>query len=182
LATVYGIVKQSGGNTWVFSEPGRGTTFEIYLPRVDDPVESLELRTAATASRCGSETILLVEDDDRVRTLVRAMLQKFGYRVLEATDGSVALQVCDRHEGPIHLLLTDVIMPQLSGKELAERITEVRPDINVLFMSGYTDNHIATHGILDEGVALIQKPFSETELLKTVRIVLESGTKLGPTA
>ncbi len=181
LATVYGIVQQSAGSIWVYSEPGRGTSFRIYLPRVDGPVESKEHGAAVTASPRGSETILLVEDDEQVRKLVCTILRNYGYKVLEASAGAEALQICDRNEGPIHLLMTDMIMPRMSGKELAQRITQVRPEIRVLFMSGYTDNHIATHGTIDKDVALIQKPFSETDMLKTVRIILGSEAKVRPT-
>ncbi len=177
LSTVYGIVKQSGGYIWVDSDPGKGTTFRIYLPRVADIAEMPDLAvttSAVTANEPGTETILLVEDEANLRYLARQFLEKQGYRVIEAADGAVAVQVAVAHEGMIHLLLTDVIMPGMNGRELAQRITEIRPNTRVLYMSGYTENVIGKNGTLDDGVRLLQKPFTLRELKNRVREVLDS--------
>ena len=177
LSTVYGIVKQSGGYIWVNSDPGQGTTFKIYFPRVADIPES-PVQTATTptpvATEPGTETILLVEDEANLRYLAKQFLEKQGYRVIEAADGTVALQVAVAHEGMIHLLLTDVIMPGMNGRELAQRIEEIRPNTQVLYMSGYTENVIGRNGTLDAGVRLLQKPFTLRELKNRVREVLDS--------
>ena len=178
LSTVYGIVKQSGGYIWVYSEPGKGTTFKIYLPRVAEAVESpAEVVAAAqsVATEPGSETILVVEDEANLRYLARQFLEKQGYRVLEAADGAVALQIAVAHEGIIHLLLTDVIMPGMNGRELAQRISEIRPNTKVLYMSGYTENVIGRNGTLDAGIRLLQKPFTLRDLNARVREVLASS-------
>ncbi|MFH0789746.1 MAG: PAS domain S-box protein [Pseudomonadota bacterium] len=174
LATVYGIVKQSRGNIWVYSEPGQGTTFKIYLPRLDKSVEEVKRPGPKAEFRGGSETVLLVEDEEGIRNLALKMLQRFGYHVLTAKDGQEAREVFERHGGPIDLLLTDVIMPRMSGRELAERLEGLQAGIKVLFMSGYTDNAIVHHGILDKGIAFIQKPFTPEELVRMVREVLDS--------
>jgi PAS domain S-box-containing protein len=174
LSTVYGIVKQSGGNIWVYSEPGRGTTFKIYLPRVEESVVTVEPETAPLQAARGSETVLLVEDEESVRTLVRTILQTNGYTVLEASNGGHALQLCERHPGPIHLLVSDVVMPEMSGRELAERLTSSRPNVKVLYLSGYTDNAIVRHGVLEPGTAFLQKPFTPDSLLRKVREVLDA--------
>jgi hypothetical protein len=134
LSTVYGIVKQSGGNIWVYSEPGQGTTFKIYLPRVDEPLEELKREVEVKEIPRGSETILVVEDEEDVRKLAVRVLKKQGYKVLEAPQGGDALLICEKHEGLIHLLLTDVVMPKMSGRELAERIVSLRPEIKVLYI------------------------------------------------
>ena len=175
LSTVYGIVKQSGGYIWVYSEPGKGTTFKIYLPRVADMVESTAPVVAeSVAAEPGTETILLVEDEANLRYLARQFLEKQGYRVLEAADGAVAMQIVVAHEGVIHLLLTDVIMPGMNGRELAQRISEIRPNTKVLYMSGYTENVIGRNGTLDAGIRLLQKPFTLRDLKSKVREVLDS--------
>ncbi len=177
LSTVYGIVKQSGGYIWVYSEPGKGTTFKIYLPRVAETTESAAPFVASAESGSaepGTETILLVEDEVNLRYLARQYLEKQGYRVLEAPDGAAAIQIAVAHEGLIHLLLTDVIMPGMNGRELAQRISEIRPNTKVLYMSGYTENVIGRNGMLDEGVRLLQKPFTLRDLKKKVREVLDS--------
>jgi PAS domain S-box-containing protein len=177
LSTVYGIVKQSGGYIWVYSESGKGTTFKIYLPRVADAVESpalVAVPAEAVATEPGTETILLVEDEANLRYLARQYLEKQGYRVLEAADGAVAMQIAVAHEGMIHLLLTDVIMPGMNGRELAQRISEIRPNAKVLYMSGYTENVIGRNGTLDAGVRLLQKPFTLRDLKSKVREVLDS--------
>jgi len=177
LSTVYGIVKQSGGYIFVYSEVGRGTTFKIYLPRVAGTGET----AAPVISRVqfqrvepGTETILLVEDESNLRYLARQYLEKQGYRVIEAADGAVAMQIAVAHEGVIHLLLTDVIMPGMNGRELAQRISEIRPNAKVLYMSGYTENVIGHGGMLDAGVRLLQKPFNLRDLKSKVREVLDA--------
>jgi PAS domain S-box-containing protein len=172
LATVYGIVKQSGGYIWVYSEPANGTTFKIYFPRVDAPpsAEPLEARPAPLV---GSETILLVEDDDGLRELISAFLQTGGYVVLEAARAQHALELARRHAAPIHLLVTDVIMPDMNGRALAESLVAVRPEVEVLFMSGYTDDTIVRHGVLEQNVAFLQKPFSRDAFLRKVRETLD---------
>jgi two-component system cell cycle sensor histidine kinase/response regulator CckA len=177
LSTVYGIVKQSGGYIWVYSEPGKGTAFKIYLPRVaefaDAPAQIVESADAAPVEP-GTETILLAEDETNLRYLARQFLEKQGYRVLEAADGAAAIQIAVAHEGVIHLLLTDVIMPGMNGRELAQRISEIRPNTKVLYMSGYTENVIGHNGTLDAGVRLLQKPFTLRDLKSKVREVLDS--------
>jgi two-component system, cell cycle sensor histidine kinase and response regulator CckA len=177
LSTVYGIVKQSGGYIWVYSETGRGTTFKIYLPRIAETVESpaqVAVPVESASVEPGTETILLVEDEANLRYLARQFLEKQGYRVIEAADGAVAMQIAVAHEGVIHLLLTDVIMPGMNGRELAQRISEIRPNVKVLYMSGYTENVIGRNGTLDAGVRLLQKPFTLRDLKSKVREVLDS--------
>jgi len=178
LSTVYGIVKQSGGYIWVNSEPGKGTTFKIYLPRVAEAVEipaEVVAASQSVATEPGTETILVVEDEANLRYLARQFLEKQGYRVIEAADGAVALQIAVAHEGIIHLLLTDVIMPGMNGRELAQRISEIRPNTKVLYMSGYTENVIGRNGTLDAGIRLLQKPFTLRDLNARVREVLASS-------
>jgi two-component system cell cycle sensor histidine kinase/response regulator CckA len=177
LSTVYGIVKQSGGYIWVYSEQGKGTTFKIYLPRVADAVESpvkIPVPSESVAIEPGTETILLVEDEANLRYLARQFLEKQGYRVIDAADGAVAMQIAVAHDGVIHLLLTDVIMPGMNGRELAQHILEIRPNVKVLYMSGYTENVIGRNGTLDAGVRLLQKPFTLRDLKSKVREVLDS--------
>jgi two-component system cell cycle sensor histidine kinase/response regulator CckA len=176
LSTVYGIVKQSGGYIWVYSEPGKGSTFKIYLPRVAERVEPAQVVVPEEPAftEPGTETILLAEDEANLRYLARQFLEKQGYRVIEAADGAVAMQIAVAHEGIIHLLLTDVIMPGMNGRELAQRISEIRPNTKVLYMSGYTENVIGHNGTLDADVRLLQKPFTLRDLKKKVREVLDS--------
>src|ERR1700756_2861095 len=177
LSTVYGIVKQSGGYVWVYSEVGRGTTFKIYLPRVAGTgAHVLQVPASIQSQRVepGTETILLVEDEANLRYLARQYLEKQGYKVVEAADGAVAVQIAVAHEGVIHLLLTDVIMPGMNGRELAQRISEIRPNVKVLYMSGYTENVIGHNGTLDAGVRLLQKPFNLRDLKTKVREVLDA--------
>jgi two-component system, cell cycle sensor histidine kinase and response regulator CckA len=174
LSTVYGIVKQSNGNIWVYSELGRGTTFKIYLPSVEAEAKAVEPSREAARTVRGSETILLVEDENPVRALIRSTLQANGYTVLEAHDGKHAIQVCEQHKGPIHLLVTDVVMPGMGGRDLEERLKPSRPNMKVLFMSGYTDKAIVHHGELDPGTAFLQKPFTPDALARKVREVLDS--------
>ena len=173
LSTVYGIVKQSGGYISVYSEPGIGTTFKVYLPRVNAAAEA---PAAAAGDRIqgGTETILLVEDEDGVRTLTRQLLQKQGYAVLEARHGGEALLICERHTGPLHLMLTDVVLSQMSGRELAQRLSQIKPNIRVLFMSGYSEEAIVQHGVLESGNAFLQKPFTAESLSAKVREVLDA--------
>jgi PAS domain S-box-containing protein len=176
LSTVYGIIKQSGGYIWVYSEVGKGTTFKIYLPRVASISETAaQVVKAADAVEPGTETILVVEDEPNLRYLARQYLEKQGYRVIEAADGAVAMQIAVAHEGTIHLLLTDVIMPGMNGRELAQRISEIRPNVKVLYMSGYTENVVGHNGMLDAGVRLLQKPFNLRDLRTVVREVLDAS-------
>src|ERR1700722_6588894 len=176
LSTVYGIVKQSGGYIWVYSEMGRGATFEIYLPRGASVEEVAQIAAPIEHQRVepGTETILLVEDEANLRYLARQYLEKQGYRVIEAADGAVAMQIAVAHEAVIHLLLTDVIMPGMNGRELAQRISEIRPNVKVLYMSGYTENVVGHNGTLDAGVRLLQKPFNLRDLKRIVREVLDT--------
>ncbi|MEK6280731.1 MAG: ATP-binding protein [Acidobacteriota bacterium] len=174
LATVYGIVKQSGGSVWVYSEVGQGTTFKIYLPLVEGSVEKLKVDTGVPELLSGVETVLLVEDEEVVREMAMEVLQECGYQVLEAKDGSDALQVARQHAGEIHLMLTDVVMPRMSGRELTKQLTPSRPDMKVLYMSGYTDDAIVHHGVLDEGTAFIGKPFSMHALARKIRETLDA--------
>lgn len=172
LSTVYGIVKQSEGHIWVYSEPGMGTTFKIYLPQVEEPLDGLEEKVTEESPR-GNETILVVEDEEEVRGLTVRILKEHGYKVLEAAQGLDAFVICDEYEGPIHLLLTDVVMPKMSGRDLGGHIAEIRPGIKLLYMSGYTDDTIAHHGILEKDMNYIQKPFSVENLARKVREVLD---------
>jgi two-component system cell cycle sensor histidine kinase/response regulator CckA len=176
LATVYGIVKQSNGFVWVYSEPEHGSTFKIYLPLVEAPAEPFAGKIEQTAPTGGTETILLAEDAAAVRVAVRQSLERFGYTVIEAPNGAVALSAAE-HTRTIDLLLTDVVMPEMSGRELAERFTQIRPNTHVLFMSGYTDDAIIRHGVLRPGTAYIQKPFSAELLANKVREVLDSRVR-----
>jgi PAS domain S-box-containing protein len=176
LSTVYGIVQQSGGNIWVYSEPGLGTTFKIYLPRIEEDTESLRPSVVSTKPLQGSETILLVEDEEMVRKLACTVLQKYGYTVLEAPNGEEALRMVQgENHNPIHLMVTDVVMPGMSGRQLADRLVSLRPEMRVLYMSGYIDNAIAHHGVLDPGIAYIQKPFARDDLASKVREVLDAA-------
>ncbi|MFZ0878267.1 MAG: ATP-binding protein, partial [Candidatus Acidiferrales bacterium] len=172
LATVYGIVKQSGGYVWVYSEPGQGTTFKVYLPRVDEDVAPKELRPGPVALPRGTETILLVEDEQGVRDLAKEYLEMSGYTVLVAGNGSAAVELVSQHAGPIDLIMTDVVMPGMSGSELAERISALRPGIRIVYMSGYTDQSIVHHGILSSDVVLLQKPFTLSTLAHKLREAL----------
>jgi CheY-like chemotaxis protein len=175
LASVYGIVKQSNGEIYVYSEEGKGTTFKVYLPRFIEKEKAEE--TVAEKMRKlprGHETILLVEDEEEVRTLTARMLEKQGYRVLQAEDGPEALDVSDHHEGNIDLLLTDVVMPQMNGKILAEKLIEKRNRTKVLYLSGYTDKMIIHHGITRSGHAFLQKPYDLVTLSQKVRNILHN--------
>jgi PAS domain S-box-containing protein len=173
LSTVYGIVKQSGGFIWVYSEPGHGTTFKMYLPRVDAE-KTTRVKSADEAVEYGSETILLVEDEEVVRKLAREVLESAGYEVMVAGEGEEATRLCIEHPQEIHLLLSDVVMPGASGTEVAARLSSLHPEMKVLFMSGYTDEAIVRHGVLDCRVKFLQKPFSPVSLCRKVRDVLDS--------
>jgi PAS domain S-box-containing protein len=177
LSTVYGIIKQSEGYIWVYSEPGKGTTFKIYLPRVDAAAMQVEAPQPMTPNEHpgpGRETILLVEDEENLRQLTRQSLENQGYSVVDAPDGAAAIRLSYAHKGPIHLLLTDVIMPGMNGRELANQVSSSRPDMKVLYMSGYTENHIGHNGTLDQGITLLQKPFTLPALQAKVREVLDT--------
>jgi len=174
LATVYGIVKQSGGNIEFDSKVGAGTTFRVYLPRVAEQPETVEITDASADFLAGTETILLVEDEELVRKLSRAMLETCGYTIIEACDGLEALKICDEGSCKIDLLLTDVVMPQMGGRELAEKLTERLPDIKILFTSGYTDDAVIRHGIIETNTNFIQKPFTFDTLNRKVRKLLDA--------
>ena len=173
LATVYGIVKQSGGYVWVYSEPGHGTTFRIYLPRADEPAAAAANEPARAAPIRGSETILLVEDTDALREVTREILEGLGYRVLEAVDGEDALVVAEAARERIDLLLTDVVMPRLSGGELARRLTAARPSLKVLLVSGYTDESVRHHLVAGDAPPILEKPFDRERLGRAVREAID---------
>ena len=175
LATVYGIVTQSEGRIWAYSEPGRGTTFRIYLPRISRSGAPESGSVPSEAASRGSETVLVVEDENTVRLVAVGSLRKSGYRVLEARDGEEALRVAWAHEGPIHLVLTDVLMPGIHGPELVRRLEKSRPAIRALYMSGHADDALLHHGILEGGLSFLEKPFTRKELTKKVRDVLDGG-------
>ncbi len=173
LATVYGIVKQNEGYITVESERDKGTSFRIYLPRVAEAAEAVRVRENAVAPR-GTETILVVEDEEAVRHVVREALRGFGYNVIDTGDPEECVRIAASHAGAIHLLVTDVIMPKMSGRDVADKIMAQRQDVKVLFMSGYTDNAIVQRGIVDSGLSFIQKPFALISLARKVRDVLDS--------
>jgi len=174
LATVYGIVKQSGGYVWVYSEPGKGTAFKIYLPRVAEALEEAKKSRGAVRAPGGAETILLVEDNEAVRRLVRSVLESRGYAPIEAGSGEEALSLAASLSEPIHILLTDVVMPRMSGPELATRMALVHPESKVIYMSGYTDSSVFRHGVLTPGTHFLQKPFIPETLARKIRDVLDA--------
>ena len=175
LSTVYGIIKQSNGYIWVYSEPGEGTTFKIYFPRIRGEAEPVDKQQAPTDRLKGSETVLILEDDDTLRKLAHKILDSQGYTVLEAENGEEALQVSEAHEGPIHLLLTDVVISKISGRETAKRLQPLYPQMKVIYMSGYTDNTIVDDGVLAPELNYLEKPFSPKGLARKVREVLDRG-------
>jgi CheY-like chemotaxis protein len=174
LATVFGIVSQSGGTIWVYSEPGRGTTFKIYLPRAEAPTPSAGPAAPRPVLR-GNETVLLVEDDDGVRFVGEATLKRLGYAVVSARTGDEALRASAAHSGRIAILVSDIVMPGMSGPELRTRLIGERPDIKVLFVSGYAPDATVRHGVLEPGVAFLEKPFGPEALGRRVREVLDAG-------
>jgi two-component system cell cycle sensor histidine kinase/response regulator CckA len=173
LSTVYGIVKQNKGFIWVYSEPGQGTTFKIYMPRAEEKVKTEEKVQTSEKHLSGSETVLVVEDDDSLRNLAQKTLRQYGYRVLTARNGEDALSIGKEYEGQIDLLLTDVVMPTMNGKETAERLQPLYPQMKVIYMSGYTDDAIVHLGVLEPGINFLQKPFSPEPLAIKVREVLD---------
>ncbi len=173
LSTVYGIIKQSGGYIWIYSEPGTGTTFKIYLPRVDKTVEQVEQEIGPKKSLKGSETILVVEDNDMVRQVAFEIFLNYGYTVLEAKNGEAAIEICKQHEGPIHLMIADVVMPKMGGRKLAKYLESIRKETKVLYMSGYTEDTIVHRGILPQGMNFLQKPFTHEMIANKVRELLD---------
>ncbi|MGH7254492.1 MAG: ATP-binding protein, partial [Nitrospirales bacterium] len=175
LSTVYGIIRQSGGFVNLYSELGQGTSFKMYLPRVDEALSPTETAASSPGQLDGTETVLLVEDEEDVRNLARTILERFHYTVLEATDVEEAIRFGEDASRTIHLLLTDIVMPHLSGRQLAERLTDRRPNLKVIFMSGYTGDAVVRHGVLKAGMAFLQKPFTPMALAQKAREVL-NGT------
>ena len=173
LSTAYGIVKQSGGYIWVYSEVGKGTTFKVYLPRVDQADDSESVGVMQPELPRGHETVLIVEDEDQLRNMAQKVLEDTGYSVMTAANGEEALSICQDFHGPVDLVIIDVVMPSMSGTELAKRIVPVRPQAKVLYMSGYTDDSIVRHGILEHNVFFLQKPFTLISLTQKVREVLD---------
>ncbi len=174
LSTVYGIVKQSGGFIWVYSEPGHGTTFKVYLPRIGAESEAPPIVVHTPASPRRSETVLLVEDQREVRNLIRRVLEGRGHKVLDASEGAEAIRIAQEHAGPIHLLLTDLVLPKLSGLQVAEELARLRPEMRVLFMSGYTQNSQARNLMFHSGRPFLQKPFTSKALITKISEVLEA--------
>jgi CheY-like chemotaxis protein len=174
LATVFGVVKQSGGSIFVYSEEGAGTTFKIYLPAAGSEAVPAPAPAPEPVIARGTETIVVVEDDPSVRDLVRLMLEGCGYRILSAPDADSAARLCSEHPGGVDLLLTDVVMPDVGGRVLAERLTALFPALRVLFMSGYSDEAVFRHGIIRPDTAFIEKPFSQAGLARKVREVLDA--------
>jgi CheY-like chemotaxis protein len=173
LATVYGIVKQSGGDIWVYSEPGKGSAFKLYFPRIAEPSADLLDSDDVRRRNRGQETVLVVEDEQGVRELIARMLERQGYKVLTAGNAREAIEVSASHSERIAMLLTDVVMPQMSGHQLAEELERSRPDMKVLYLSGYTENTVVHHGVLDAGVEFLAKPFSQETLAQKIREILD---------
>jgi CheY-like chemotaxis protein len=171
---VYGVVKQSAGFVWVYSELGRGTTFKVYFPRADGGPVSEQDAVAAGESLGGTETVLLVDDAPAVRAVSRRVLERYGYTVLEAGPGAAALEAAQAYGKPVHVLLTDIVMPGMSGRDLAEQLHGMLPELRVVYMSGYTDDAIVRHGILASGIAYLQKPFTGEGLARKIREVLDA--------
>jgi len=172
---VYGIVTQCSGYIWVYSEPDHGSTIKIYLPRIKGAIDEKVKFDTEQEKFAGTETVLLVEDDERVRKMVYLVLRSQGYQVLQTPNGNMALRVCEEYDQPIHLLLTDVVMPEVSGMELAREIQKKRKDVKVLYMSGYTDNSIIHHQNLVPGINFLEKPFSAKTLSNKVREMLDQN-------
>jgi CheY-like chemotaxis protein len=175
LSTVYGIVKQSEGNIWVYSELGKGTTFKVYLPRVDEVAPIRVAQETLSELQPGRETVLLTEDEEPVRRLTKMILEMNGYQVLEAASGDEALSIYKQHGGHIELIITDVVMPKMGGRELAQSLVALTPGVKVLYLSGYTDDAIVRHGLLDQRLAFLQKPFTPDSLLRKMREVLDAN-------
>ncbi len=178
LSTVYGIVKQSEGYIWVYSELGKGTSFKVYLPQVGEPGESEPATAPSGEAPRGHETVLLVEDEEQLRTLAKDILEECGYAVLAAANGFEGLRICKEFSARIDLMITDVVMPLMSGRELAEQVVVLRPETRVLYMSGYTNDSVVRHGVLEEHVLFLQKPFTPTTLALKVREVLDEAPDL----
>jgi len=175
LSMVYGIVKQSGGYIWVYSEPGRGSTFKIYFPRVDEAAEPVGSEKQTRKVQRGTETILLVEDDEQLRQLSCSVLTHCGYEVLVASGPEQALAICRQSAKDIRLMVTDVVMPRMNGRQLAEKVTKIHPEIKVLYISGYTNNVMGHYGVLDSGLWFLPKPFTLSALVAKVREVLDAA-------
>jgi CheY-like chemotaxis protein len=175
LATVYGIVKQNGGFIEVESAPGKGTTFKVYLPRFSGHAAHPAVEISAAPTDRGHETIMVVEDEPMILRVTKLVLESMGYRVLVAGTPGEAIRLAEEHAGEIHLLLTDVVMPEMNGRDLAKRLLTLYPNLRRVFMSGYTANVIAPHGVLEAGVHFVQKPFSREELANKVRAALDEG-------
>jgi CheY-like chemotaxis protein len=175
LSTVYGIVKQSGGYIWAYSEPGQGTTFKVYLPRVEEALEQPKEEKPAFVPR-GTETILLVEDATTLLELTCEFLEASGYTVLTAGSPAEAIRIIETHTGPIPLVITDIVMPEMNGRALADKLTAIRPSLRVLYMSGYTDDVILRYGTMDSGQGFLQKPFTKKDLVTKVRELLDAST------
>lgn len=175
LSTVYGIVKQHHGDIWLYSEPDQGTTFKIFFPAANGHAEPIAARQDDRQANRGTETIMVVEDNTMLRDMAQKILERYGYRVLIAGSGDECLQRLTTHDGPVHLLLTDVVMPEMNGRELYARLAPLRPDLKVLYMSGYTDNVILHHGVLEAGIDFIQKPFSVQGLASKIRMILDKN-------
>ncbi|MBC2696308.1 MAG: response regulator, partial [Desulfobacteraceae bacterium] len=173
LSTVYGIVKQNNGFIWVYSEPGKGTTFKVYLSKVKN-TNPKEKKQTPVDNPGGSETVLIVEDDDNLRKFAQKALRQLGYKLLVAENGEDALKVCNEHDGQIDLMITDVVMPKMGGKEAAKRLQLFYPQMKVLYMSGYTDTAIVHHGVLEPGQNFLEKPFSPEDIAREVRETLDN--------
>jgi CheY-like chemotaxis protein len=175
LSIVYGIIKQHGGEVRVYSEPGQGATFQVSLPVAEVDQTAAQQPALVTESLGGSERVLLVEDDEQVRGMTQSLLERRGYQVLVAEDGGEALKLLDRGNGPIDLLITDVIMPGMNGRELYDTIRRIDPHIKVLYMSGYSDNVLTDRGVMEQGINFLQKPFTVQALTEQVRRVLDQA-------
>jgi CheY-like chemotaxis protein len=181
LSTVYGVVKQSDGYIWVYSEPGQGSVFKIYLPQVVESAEQIRPEESTTESVRGTETVLLVEDEQSVRILTRSMLEQNGYTVLEARNGAHAIEIATEHQGPIHLLLTDVLMPEMNGPIVSEKVRGIHPETKTLYTSGYSGSFGTQSGLLPAGASLLQKPFVRKTLMRKVHSLLDMQKKAEPT-